>query len=45
MYMIPKRTEAQKAYYNVFNFEKYRWEERQRRMTMLSRVVIRKNAD
>lgn len=45
MYMIPKRTEAQKAYYSVFNFEKYRQEERQRRMTMLSRVVIRKNTD
>ena len=45
MYMIPKRTEAQKAYYRVYNFEKYRQEERQHRMAMLSRVVIKKNAD
>lgn len=45
MYMIPKRTEAQKACYRVFNFEKYRQEERQHRMAMLSRVVIRKDTD
>ena len=43
--MIPKRTEAQKAYWRAFRAEKYEQEERQRRMTMLSRVVIRKNKD
>ena len=45
MYTIPERTEGQQQHWKNVRFEEWKQDERQRRIKVLSRVVIRKDAD